>query len=272
VVLLHEDGSRRELSGGEEDTTNNRMELTAAIKALSALDGSWQVTLITDSQYLRQGISTWISRWKAEGWKTKDRGDVKNRDLWESLAAEIDRHEMTWSWTRGHAGDRWNERADKLASAAIPRGPLPLDETDAVHLFAAVAFSGKKNRGGWGVVLRFGEHSKELSGREDNTSANRMHLRSAIAGLEALKRRSKVHLYTTSDYLADGATKWVENWKRRGWKTREGKAVSHRDLWQLLDRLTQQHVVHWHTIPRDDRTPEGDQAKSLAKEAMTTDP
>jgi ribonuclease HI len=106
----------RELWGGEKLTTNNRMELTAVIEALSALKKPSAVRLVTDSQYVRQGITTWIHGWKKRGWKTADNKPVKNIDLWQKLEAAATPHQMTWEWVKGHAGDPGNERADALAN------------------------------------------------------------------------------------------------------------------------------------------------------------
>lgn len=110
---------RRELSGSEASTTNNRMELRAAIEALVALKESCEIECHTDSQYLRQGVTQWLKGWKRNGWQTVNREPVKNVDLWQALDAEVARHRMTWHWLRGHAGHRENERCDALARAAI---------------------------------------------------------------------------------------------------------------------------------------------------------
>ena len=109
----------RELSGGEPETTNNRMELTAAIEALESLDRPSRITIVTDSTYLRDGISGWIHGWKRNGWKTAAKKPVKNADLWQRLDAARTRHEVHWEWVKGHAGHEGNERADKLATAQI---------------------------------------------------------------------------------------------------------------------------------------------------------
>lgn len=118
-ALLRYKGQERALSGGEPHTTNNRMELTAAIEALEALKRPCRVRLVTDSEYLRNGISRWLADWKRRGWKTADRKAVKNRDLWERLDAATQRHRVEWVWVRGHAGHPENERVDALARAAI---------------------------------------------------------------------------------------------------------------------------------------------------------
>jgi ribonuclease HI len=108
-------GHRRELFGGEPATTNNRMELKAAIEALNALNKPSTVELHTDSIYLKKGISEWIAHWKAHGWRTADRKPVKNADLWQQLDAARSRHEVSWHWVKGHAEHVENERADALA-------------------------------------------------------------------------------------------------------------------------------------------------------------
>jgi ribonuclease HI len=109
----------RELSGGEAATTNNRMEMMAAIAALEALKRPSQVRLHTDSSYLKDGITLWLPQWKRRGWRTADRKPVKNVDLWQRLEAAFATHRVEWIWVRGHAGHPENERADKLARAAI---------------------------------------------------------------------------------------------------------------------------------------------------------
>lgn len=128
-AVLEYRGTTRELSGAEPQTTNNRMELTAAIQALGALRESCMVTLYTDSTYVRQGITEWLPGWRARGWKTADKKPVKNVDLWEALDAECARHRVDWRWVKGHSGDPGNERADTLACAAA--AGLPRDASAA---------------------------------------------------------------------------------------------------------------------------------------------
>lgn len=118
VVLRHKDREKT-LYGGEPHTTNNRMELMAAIAGLEALKRSSKVALTTDSQYVKRGITEWIAEWKRRGWKTADRKPVKNIDLWQRLDAVVVKHEVRWHWVRGHTGHVHNERADALANQAI---------------------------------------------------------------------------------------------------------------------------------------------------------
>lgn len=118
-VVLLSGRHRRELSGAEPHTTNNRMELRAAIEGLRALNRRCRVTLVTDSEYVKNGITTWINGWQRNGWKTKDKQPVKNAELWQELLAQTQRHEMQWRWTKGHANDAENNRCDALANEAI---------------------------------------------------------------------------------------------------------------------------------------------------------
>jgi ribonuclease HI len=110
---------RKEIKGGEPHTTNNRMELMAAISALEALKRPCLVDIHTDSQYLRNGITSWIARWKTNGWRTTEKTPVKNADLWKRLDTALKQHRVRWHWVRGHAGDALNERADQLARAGL---------------------------------------------------------------------------------------------------------------------------------------------------------
>ena len=131
VVLIAREGDTvlktRELSGGEQLTTNNRMELMAAIAAIEALDRPAALTLVTDSVYLRDGITSWIHGWKRNGWKTAAKKPVKNDDLWRRLDAAAAAHTIRWEWIKGHAGHPENERADELAREALaPYKPAPL--------------------------------------------------------------------------------------------------------------------------------------------------
>ena len=117
-AILRSGGKERELSGGENPSTNNRMELMAAIEALNALTKPCRVSLTTDSNYVRDGITKWIHGWRRNGWKTADRKPVKNADLWQALLDAAEPHRVEWHWVKGHAGHPENDRADALACAA----------------------------------------------------------------------------------------------------------------------------------------------------------
>lgn len=118
-ALLVYNGTEKEICGGEPETTNNRMELRAPIEALNALKKPCQVKIITDSNYVKEGITTWIHNWKKNGWRTAAKKPVKNAELWQALEDAISRHQVSWEWVKGHAGHPGNERADALANQGM---------------------------------------------------------------------------------------------------------------------------------------------------------
>ena len=118
-VLIEIDNENIELSGGDKETTNNRMELMAAIKALEEIDKDYEITLYTDSNYVKDGITSWISNWKKNNWKTANKKDVKNKELWMRLDEAIKDKNISWVWVKGHAGNAGNEQADYLARSAL---------------------------------------------------------------------------------------------------------------------------------------------------------
>lgn len=120
-VLIEIDNENIELSGGDKETTNNRMELMAAIKALEEIDKDYEITLYTDSNYVKDGITSWISNWKKNNWKTASKKDVKNKELWIRLDVAIKDKNISWVWVKGHAGNAGNEQADYLARSALEK-------------------------------------------------------------------------------------------------------------------------------------------------------
>ncbi len=118
ACILRYGPRKKELWGSETQTTNNRMELTAALRGLEVLKERCEVEVVTDSEYVKNGITTWINNWKRNGWKTKARKPVVNQDLWEELDAQVSRHDLRWTWTKGHADHPDNNRADELATRA----------------------------------------------------------------------------------------------------------------------------------------------------------
>ena len=139
---------------------------------------------------------------------------------------------------------------------------------DAIEAFTDGACSGNPGPGGWGAILRWRGHEREFSGGETQTTNNRMELMAAIAALEALKRPSRVRLHTDSLYLKDGITKWLPDWKRRGWRTSAKKPVKNLDLWQRLEAAAAPHQVQWHWIRGHSGHPENERADALARAAI----
>jgi len=136
--------------------------------------------------------------------------------------------------------------------------------TAVVEMFTDGACLGNPGPGGWGAVLKYGQHERELHGGEPATTNNRMEIMAAIQGLESLKRRSEVHLYTDSQYVRRGITEWVANWKRNGWRTRDRKPVKNQDLWTRLDDLVHQHDVRWFWVKGHAGHPGNERADQLA--------
>jgi ribonuclease HI len=139
---------------------------------------------------------------------------------------------------------------------------------DAVEIYADGACKGNPGPGGWGVLLRSGDNERELYGGERDTTNNRMELTAVIRGLEALKRRCKVRLYTDSQYVQKGISSWIHDWKRRAWRTADKKPVKNVDLWQRLDRLASEHEVEWHWVKGHAGHPENERADALANRAI----
>ena len=137
-----------------------------------------------------------------------------------------------------------------------------------VTIYTDGACSGNPGPGGWGALLQFGEHERELKGGKRNTTNNRMELTAAIAALETLKRTCKVHLHTDSTYLRDGMTSWIHNWKRNGWRTTAKNPVKNVDLWQRLDEAIQSHDIEWHWIKGHAGDPGNEAADALARQGL----
>ena len=256
VLLPPNDGEIRELSGGEPHTTNNRMELTAAIRALEEIPPGVGVELYTDSRYLQQGVTQWLAGWIARGWKRKG-GEIRNLDLWKRLASLEEEHDVNFHWLKGHAGHEHNERADDLATQEIrklqedakPQTPEDLLNGKTADARVFLKVSGSPKLGLWAALILEGEgydeEERRLTGPRHDESANRLDLLAACQALESLPAGACIVVHTPSDYLAQGASKWIEGWKKKGWKTKSGKDVANRDLWERLDALQAHRDVTW---------------------------
>ncbi len=265
AVIIFNDKSCQE-KGGELETTNNRMELTAPLKALQSLSFPHEVTLITDSMYLKNGITVWIHKWKLCGWKTVDNQSTKNRDLWEALDKEISRHKVIWKWVKGHTNNRFNELADQLASSARKRESLPLDSDGKIHIFLGVTWKHTIDKGAWAAILSYGNHIKIIGGAEEKTTANRLYIETAIRGLQQLKRNLPVCIYTFSGYLKDGAQNWLPGWERRNWVTRSGDKVSNSESWKDLKNLLKIYNVEFYLVEKENAPCLLLEAKEIARE------
>ncbi|MCC6607354.1 MAG: ribonuclease HI [Anaerolineae bacterium] len=234
------------LKGNDPEATNNRMELTAAIHALQALKRPCEITFYTDSEYLRKGITEWIDEWVAKGWQRKGK-EIPNVDLWQALWPLVKTHQIEWHWVKGHSGDIYNERVDELArQARLEITPGEEIDQNVPKLYLRSSCKGNPGPGGWGAVLEQGGDTEQLSGSSPQTTNNRMEITAAIEGLLMLPPGSKVQIFTTSDYLFQGITQWIRGWRKRNWMKQGGEQpVANADLWQALDKLSENYKIRW---------------------------
>jgi len=235
------------VTGNDPQTTNNRMELQAAIGALRVLKRPCSVTFFTDSQYVRKGITQWIEGWSANGWMNKAGKPIQNSDLWRGLWPLVKRHEIEWNWVKGHAGNPLNERVDRLArQARLDITPADVIDEDVPKLFVRSSCKGNPGPGGWGAVLEEADgETTQSSGSAVATTNNRMELTAVIEGILLLSPNSTIQIFTTSDYLFQGITKWIYGWRKRNWQKKDGKPVANAELWQALDQVSEQYSIHW---------------------------
>ncbi len=274
AVIIKDGSVVSELSGSEEHSTNNRMELTAAVEALKSIKSPAKIDLYTDSVYLKNGITDWIKKWQLNDWRTADRKAVKNSDLWRQLLGQIEHHQVQFHWIKGHAEDPHNIRADDLAVAARKgeeaatgsRSSSLSLPADHIHLFTGVTCKHAAKVGGWSVILNWRTHVKILGEGCQGMSANQLYLVSVIEGLTSLKKELPVDVHTHSGYLYDGATNWMSGWKNRNWRTREGDEVSNKELWLQLDGLLSRYVVTFYLEDKTEPYCFLQEAKELARE------
>lgn len=268
---------RQELFGGERHTTNNRMELTAAIEALKRLRCPCHVTVVTDSTYVRNGITRWLDAWRRRGWRKANGFPVQNTDLWQELAHLADQHQVQWRWTRGHAGDPLNERADALArfgrSRALEKqgGTTPQPDLEDVTIYPRASVLGAPGPAGYAAtIVRPGQPPTVVAGSWASATINATELYAAIKGLQQLRAPSRVRIVTTSNYLLHGASRWLAQWERKGWLTSKGTPVEHRHLWEELSRVMDDHDVRWEAMDADDAHPLSARALEQARRAAQT--
>lgn len=266
AIILDDREQRETLTGIEEATTNNRMELTAALKALQSLSANHRVRLFTDSRYLKDGITDWLPTWQQRDWSTITGDAVRNRDLWRALLLEVGRHQVEWNWVKGHADDPLNNEVDELARSVRPVPVLPLDDPNSVHIFLAITWRQKTASGAWAGIMKFRDHHRVIGGTRQVGTGNGLHIVSAAEALKLMKRKLPIHIYTTSGYLKDGAGNWLRQWQRRDWQTREGQEVSNKEEWQTLAELLRAYPVVFHQIDKKVPPCHNAEAKELAGE------
>ncbi len=277
AALLIRNGAIEEISGREDNTTNNRMELTAAIMALQSLEEAYQIEFHTDSQYLKNGITQWMSGWVRNGWLTANKQPVQNQDLWEELHEALQDHDLKWHWVKGHATSKYNNRVDELATAARERkeaSPMVIPEvkaslgTDAdaqLYVYSNMDYSSKV--GGWGVAVVTKESKRLYNGSEANSSDNQLVLAGCARVLEELSGLKSLVVYSDSEYLTNGMSKWLAGWMKRGWKTANGDPVKNQALWKRLYEVAQPYSIKWEHLEKFE-SEHGKKAYEAAKKAV----
>lgn len=259
ALLIADGGTAKPLSGAVPETTNNRMELTAALEALRALKGPCRVTLYTDSVYLQRGISEWLPTWIARGWTRKGDRPIENLDLWQALQTEAQRHDIDWHWVKGHAGNAHNERVDRMATGArvaLTGAPDPGELSHAAYtvvLRVSVPQTGGTVGYAFRVVPPEDAPAVLQSGAAPATTSNRLILVAASDALRQIPEGAPVRLFCPDDYLHKGMTQWVAGWERRGWQTREGAPVKNQAEWRVLTAEAAIRSVTW--LPREAEDP-----------------
>ncbi len=256
VLIIDENGQERELSGGEKDTTNNRMELTAVMNALLAFDQSHEIYLFVDSEYVKKGLTEWMPGWIRKDWRSSTGQPVKNQDLWERLNVLVTKHEIHWNWVRGHAGNIYNERVDRLAAAAIPGAKPAAEKASMVMTEAAsgtlsvyfrVVVPKNGGPGGWAIRVWNGDQSQDFTGRVPTVeSTNKLELMIASQIFKTVPKDAPLRIYCTSEYVFKGMTEWIKGWQKRNWMTASGTPVKYADIWRELQKYTAQgRPVEW---------------------------
>lgn len=260
VLILGE--QIEELSGGEEHTTNNRMELTAALRALEALKQPCQIEFYTDSQYLKNGITQWMAKWVLRDWRDSKDEPVQNVDLWQALREAIQAHDITWKWVRGHTGDKYNERADQLATAARPKREQVRD-LERAQLFLKIA-PPHNGACGWVAKLETQAEKTFYSGSHPDSNPYHMGLVALQNLLRQLPPSQALQIMVEDELIFKGFTQWILGWRAKGW----AKPDKYNDLWQALDRLIQTWDIKWYWVKKDDTRLKGEMA-DLLKHAKT---
>lgn len=246
AAILRSGDHEKVLKGNEPKTTNNRMELQGAIHALRALKRPCEVEFHTDSEYLRRGITEGVAKWAEAGWHTKSGQPVPNAELWQELVSLVEKHAIEWFWVRGHSGDPYNERVDRLAREARLAITPKIDlETDLPRLYLRASCHGNPGPGGWGAALEWHGSWEERNGRADSTTNNRMEITAAIEGLKLVRPGTRLQIFTTSDYLYQGMTRWIHGWQGHNWKKKDGQPVANADLWLQLAQSSGSYEIIW---------------------------
>lgn len=234
------------LSGGDKYTTNNRMELTAAIKALEYANEHFpekHIELFTDSQYLKNGITDWIVKWKKKNWMRKKDAEVLNKELWQQLDA-LNSEKVKWNWVKGHAEIKYNEICDELCQTEIGKLKGKKWEKE-ILVFIYSDFDAKTNSGKWHVKIADDKGEKVFSGVENSFTVVFKAAETALLYLSENCGGRKAEIRTNSDYLVCGNTFGKKLWLSNGWLKSDKTPVKYREFWEKLYSLYDSNLLHW---------------------------
>lgn len=246
------------ISGGQEMTTNNQMELTAVIEGLKRLRRPSDITIVTDSKYVIDIAA-------------RTKRTIKNKTLWREYFVIAAIHHITWQYVAGHSGNVYNERCDKLAVAErkkfakpkVDSPAQPIADT-AIKIYLSTQYSGRKQTTVWSAVVADGNHTSELNGILVNTTELKGALIGAIEALRSLPANEAATLYTAQQYLAQGMNQWISAWAVRNWKNKSGQAVKYQAHWKTLLQLTKERTVYFEFVKFRYDNPHFARGKELA--------
>lgn len=248
------------LSGGQEMTTNNQMELTAVIEGLKALNKPSKVKVVSDSKYV---INTVTKNFKIK----------KNQRLWQAFFTTAEPHEIEWQYVKGHAGHHYNERCDKLAVAEkskLAKNPTtsqPKQQTMQVNtpikIYLSTQNSGKKKVAAWAAIVTDGDNIQEFSDRLSNTTELEAVLIGAIDTLTTIGLDEPITLYTAQEYLSKGMNEWISGWLKKDWKNNTNNPVKYQDKWKALLEFTQQQTIYFEFVKNREGDPHFERGKQL---------
>lgn len=244
------------ISGGQEMTTNNQMELAAVIEGLKRLQSPVDITIVTDSKYVIDIAS-------------KEKRGVTNKSLWREYFEAAAAHQIKWRFILGHAGHRYNERCDRLAVAERKKLAKPKVDTQpsadtAIKIYLSTQYSGKKRTAAWSAVIAHENHAGELGDALVNATELEAVLIGAIETLRSLPANEAATLYTAQQYLAQGMNQWISGWVTKNWKNASGQAVKYQAHWQRLLQLTKDRTVYFAFVKSRDDNPYFTRGKHLA--------
>ena len=248
------------LTGGEEMTTNNRMELTAVMEGLRGLSKPTSVKVVSDSKYVINTV-------------TKNYNIKKNKQLWHEFFTVAEPHEIEWQYVKGHAGHTYNERCDKLAVAEKAKRAgdpttsrpeqKPMMVNTPIKIYLSTKYSGKKKATAWSAIITHGDETTELSDTLADTTELEGVLIGATHTLEQIDDNDAITVYTAQEYLSKGMNDWMSGWLKKDWKNNTDNPVKYQDHWKVLLQLRNQRTIYFEFVKQRDGNPHFERGKDI---------